>query len=183
MKDNFTEQQREIVARKMGFDGPMQNFGEFLMSSPAAASQYGAVVTKLGEKAPQFAVGGTVAKPSATAIIKAYAGKHYDKPDQIVALMAMMLKSGNALLLQEKDTVFFIDKHMPRIVALIMATTDSGPTLNSSLEVLIDKVRQSGITMAYGIKENEDLKQAFQQRNFEVMDSDVPEYAWRVVIK
>jgi hypothetical protein len=62
MKDNFTEQQREIVARKMGFDGPMQNFGEFLMSSPAAASQYGAVVTKLGEKAPGFAAGGDVAQ-------------------------------------------------------------------------------------------------------------------------
>lgn len=183
MKDNFTEQQREVVARKMGFDGPMQNFGEFLMSSPATATKYAAVASKLGEKAQGFAVGGAVKKASATAIIKAYAGKHYDKPEQIVALMAMMLKSGNALLIQEQNTVLFIDKHMPRVVALIMATTDSGPALDQSLEVLIDKVRKSGITLAYGVKENEDLKQAFEQRDFQVVASDVPEYAWRVVIK
>jgi hypothetical protein len=183
MKDNFTEQQREIVARKMGFDGPMQNFGEFLMSSPSTATQYSAVAAKLGEKAQAFAAGGAVAKTSATAIIKAYASKHYNKPEQVVALMAMMLKSGNALLLQEKNTVFFIDKHMPRIVAIIMATTESGSTLDASLEVLIDKVRKSGITLAYGVKENEELKQAFQQRNMQILASDVPEYAWRVAIK
>jgi hypothetical protein len=184
MKDNFTEQQREIVARKMGFDGPMQNFGEFLMSSPATANQYATVANKLASKQPGFAVGGAVQqRESATAIIKAYASKYYDKPDQILSLMTMMLKSGNALLLQEKNTVFFIDKHMPRIVAIIMATTESGDALNSSIEVLIDKVRKSGITMAYGIKENEDLKQAFAQRNLQVLPSDVPDYAWRVVIK
>ena len=183
MKDNFTEQQREIVARKMGFDGPMQNFGEFLMSSPSAATQYASVVGKLGEKAQGFAVGGAVKKTSATAIIKEYASRHYDKPDQIVGVMAMMLKSGNALLIQQNNTVFFLDKHMPRIVAIIMATTESGQALNQSLEVLIDKVRKSGITLGYGIKENEDLKQAFISRNMQVLPSDVPEYAWRVVIK
>jgi hypothetical protein len=183
MKDNFTEQQREIVARKMGFDGPMQNFGDFLMSSPATATQYSAVASKLGQKAQGFAVGGAVKKTSATSIIKEYVGKSYDKPERVISLMKAMLKSGNALLLQENNTVLFIDKHMPRVVALAMATTESGQELNASLEVLIDKVRKSGVTMAYGVQENEDLKQAFIQRSFQVIASDVPEYAWRVIIK
>ena len=183
MKDNFTEQQREIVARKMGFNGPMQNFGEFLMSSPATANQYAAVATKLADKAPAFAAGGVVKKASATAIIKAYASKFYDKPDDVVKLMSVLLKSGNALLLQDKNTVFFIDKHMPRIVAVMMATTDTGASLNASLDVLIGKLRDAGTAMAYGVKENEDLKQAFMQRNYQVVASDIPDYAWRVIIK
>jgi hypothetical protein len=37
--------------------------------------------------------------------------------------------------------------------------------------------------MAYGVKENEDLKQAFMQRNYQVVASDIPDYAWRVIIK
>lgn len=183
MKDNFTEQQREIVARKMGFEGPMQNFDEFLMSSPATATKYAAVASKLGEKAQAFAKGGAVQKTSATSIIKAYASKYYDNPDQILKLMRVMLSSGNALLLQEKNTVFFIDKHLPRVVAIIMATTEAGESLNASLEVLINKVRQSGITMAYGVKENEELKQSYVQRGFKVFESDVPEYAWRVTFQ
>jgi hypothetical protein len=182
MKDNFTEQQREIVARKMGFEGPMQNFSEFLMSSPATASRYGAVVTKLGEKAPGFAVGGAVKKASATAIIKAYSDKYGANTKKLLAFLMTLLQSGNALLLQEKNTVFFIDKHMPRVVALLMATTDSGPELNAALEVLINKVRSSGITMVYGIKNNPELKQALLSRNFKVIASDVPEYAWRAML-
>jgi len=79
--------------------------------------------------------------------------------------------------------VFFIDKHMPRIVAVIMATTDTGASLNASLDVLIGKLRDAGTSMAYGVKENEDLKQAFMQRNYQVVASDIPDYAWRVIIK
>lgn len=96
MKDNFTEQQREIVARKMGFEGPMQNFGEFLMSSPAAAGQYGAVASKLGQKAPGFAVGGTPQQPTKMT------------PDQILEIDAKRnhpegLTAGNLKALINKD--------------------------------------------------------------------------------
>ena len=39
----FTEKQREIVARKMGFEGPMDMFDSYLKSSPADARRYGLI--------------------------------------------------------------------------------------------------------------------------------------------
>ena len=184
MKDNFTEQQREVVARKMGFDGPMQNFGEFLMSSPSTASKYSAVAMKLGEKAQAFAAGGTVGgKMSATKIFQDFVSSTGEDPKIILASMKALIQSGAGLLLRENNSVLFIDKHMPRIVATILATKDTGKVFESSLEVLINKVRSSGITMAYGIEENEDLKQGYIARGFKVIASDVPEYQWRVLIK
>lgn len=41
---SFTEKQKEIVARKMGYEGPMNMFDEYLKSSPADARKYGAIV-------------------------------------------------------------------------------------------------------------------------------------------
>lgn len=46
MKETFTEQQREIVARKMGYDGPMQMFDEYLASTPSDATKYAAITSK-----------------------------------------------------------------------------------------------------------------------------------------
>ena len=46
MSKNFTAKQKEIVARKLGYDGPMQGFDEFLQSSPALAMKYGMVADK-----------------------------------------------------------------------------------------------------------------------------------------
>jgi hypothetical protein len=54
----FTEKQREIVARKMGYDGPMNMFDKYLDSSPADAQMYGKVVSKF------MARGGSVTKGS-----------------------------------------------------------------------------------------------------------------------
>ena len=37
---NFTAKQKEVIARKLGYDGPMQGFDEFVQSSPALAMKY-----------------------------------------------------------------------------------------------------------------------------------------------
>lgn len=42
----FTEKQREVVARKMGYEGPMQMFDEYLNSSPSEARKYAMIGTK-----------------------------------------------------------------------------------------------------------------------------------------
>jgi len=49
MKD-FTAQQKEIVARKLGYDGPMQGFDEFISSSPALEAKYAAISGKFVER-------------------------------------------------------------------------------------------------------------------------------------
>lgn len=56
MKD-FTSQQREIVARKLGYDGPMQGFDEFIASSPSLEAKYAAITGKFAER---MAKGGLV---------------------------------------------------------------------------------------------------------------------------
>ena len=56
MKD-FTSQQKEVVARKLGYDGPMQGFDEFIASSPALEAKYAAISGKFAER---MAKGGLV---------------------------------------------------------------------------------------------------------------------------
>ena len=66
---SFTEKQKEIVARKMGYEGPMNMFDEYLKSSPADARKYGAIVdlymakggmVKSKKKVKKYAEGGSV---------------------------------------------------------------------------------------------------------------------------
>jgi len=53
---DFTSKQKEIVARKLGYDGPMSMFDEFLKSDPGIANKYGLVLDKY------MAKGGAVVK-------------------------------------------------------------------------------------------------------------------------
>lgn len=66
MAENFTAKQKEIVARKMGYDGPMQMFDEFLAASASDAQRYSAITSKFAERmakgglVKKYAVGGSV---------------------------------------------------------------------------------------------------------------------------
>jgi len=68
MKENFTAQQREIVARKMGYEGPMNLFDDYLASTPSDANKYSNITAKIAErmakggmvKKRRYAVGGVV---------------------------------------------------------------------------------------------------------------------------
>jgi hypothetical protein len=76
MKD-FTAQQKEVVARKLGYDGPMQGFDEFLASSPALEAKYAAITGKFAERMARgglirlrkFAQGGDVLKFAAGGVV------------------------------------------------------------------------------------------------------------------
>lgn len=57
----FTEPQKEVLARKMGFNGPMDKFGEFLSSSPSHAQKF----VEYESKAKQVVEGVPTAKPAA----------------------------------------------------------------------------------------------------------------------
>jgi hypothetical protein len=66
----FTSKQKEIVARKMGYDGPMQMFDEFLAASPSDSQRYSAITSKFAERMAKggmvkknYADGGDVNKP------------------------------------------------------------------------------------------------------------------------
>lgn len=188
MKDNFTEQQREVVARKMGFDGPMQNFGEFLMSSPATASKYSAVAMKLGEKAQAFAAGGAVGgKMSATGpskiLITYMSTKGEEDPRPLVKHMTDQLKAKKAVLMQDKNSILYVDLASAKSIVTIFATTDTGSAVDSSLSNFIKQVKALSIKKVYGVSENEELKQAYANSGFSIMNSDVSGTDWSAVLK
>jgi hypothetical protein len=59
---NFTEKQREIIARKLGYKGPMSEFYKFIQSDPAMESKVRQLAVKLiakGGYVQKFATGGT----------------------------------------------------------------------------------------------------------------------------
>jgi hypothetical protein len=57
--NKFTAKQREVIARKMGYDGPMQGFDTFLQSSPSLSTKYNMISDKLTQR---MAKGGLVKK-------------------------------------------------------------------------------------------------------------------------
>ena len=63
----FNAKQKEIVARRLGYDGPMQGFDEFLRSDPAMQRKYGLVADKYmskGGMARKYQTGGAVTSTS-----------------------------------------------------------------------------------------------------------------------
>ena len=63
----FNTKQKEIVARRLGYDGPMQGFDEFLRSDPAMQRKYGLVADKYmskGGMARKYQTGGAVTSTS-----------------------------------------------------------------------------------------------------------------------
>jgi hypothetical protein len=67
MKKEFTSGQKEILARKLGYDGPMQGFDQYIKSSPALTAKYSTITDKYvqrmakgGLTRKKYAVGGAV---------------------------------------------------------------------------------------------------------------------------
>jgi hypothetical protein len=59
----FSDEQMKRIAGKLGFQGPVENFGQFLQSNPAMAAKYAGLEAKAKMK---FAEGGVVTDPNAT---------------------------------------------------------------------------------------------------------------------
>jgi hypothetical protein len=59
---SFTSKQKEVVARRMGYEGPMNMFDEYLKSTPSDAQKYGTIVEKFMARGGmvKMADGGTV---------------------------------------------------------------------------------------------------------------------------
>lgn len=57
MRKQFTAKQKEVIARRLGYDGPMQGFDEFVASSPALQARFNAITDKYIQR---MAKGGVV---------------------------------------------------------------------------------------------------------------------------
>ncbi len=68
MSKKFTKQQREILARKLGYEGPMNMFDQFVKSDPAMERKYNTVTEKYmarGGMVKKYAEGGQVTQEEA----------------------------------------------------------------------------------------------------------------------
>lgn len=86
MEKSFTSKQKEIVARKMGYDGPMQGFDDFLASSPSDALKFSSITSKFVERMAKggfvrkYAAGGVVT-PISDAEIKQFYEQNKNNPE------------------------------------------------------------------------------------------------------
>jgi hypothetical protein len=63
MNTSFTSKQREVLARKLGYEGPMQGFDQYLQSSPALMMRYNAVTDKYAKRMAKGGVVGYAKRP------------------------------------------------------------------------------------------------------------------------
>jgi len=82
MAKNITEKQREILARKLGYEGPMQKFDEFVRSDPAMQRKYNTVVQKYmarGGAVKKMAEGGAAFDPATYDVGSGFGMKKLDE--------------------------------------------------------------------------------------------------------
>ena len=139
----FTTRQKEIVARKMGYDGPMQGFDEFLNSDPAMAMRYSSLSGKFAER---MAKGGLVKKYAAGGVVsdadvKRYLAANPGLTDQQIAAKMDEFKVDAAQMervtgLSEKEVQDRYDATKPTVY-----TTSSGaPSLGSAPTVTANEI-------------------------------------------
>ena len=189
MKENFTATQKEVVARKMGYNGPMQMFDEFLMSRPSDAQRYASITSKFAENMARggmvgYAQGGAVAasQNKASHIIEQYMRAKGQNPVKRLNTIYRLVKLGDAILLQENQSVLELRKIRPGVVYCHLYSLDKPMTLVKSLTRLIQKVRQSDVKVMYGKADNSQIIGLLKSLGVPVTASDLPEFNWKVIV-
>lgn len=189
MKENFTATQKEVVARKMGYDGPMQMFDEFLMSRPSDAQRYAAVTSKFAENMANggmvgYAQGGAVSAPQnkASQIIEQFMRSRGQDPAKRLNTIYRLVKLGDSILLQENQSVLELRKIEPGVVSSHLYSLDKPMTLVKSLTKFIQKLKQSDIEVIYGKADNPQIVSLIKSLGLSVTDSDRPEFNWKAVL-
>lgn len=189
MKENFTATQKEVVARKMGYNGPMQMFDEFLMSRPSDAQRYASITSKFAENMANggmvgYAQGGAVSAPQnkASHIIEQFMRSRGQDPVKRLNAIYRLVKLGDAILLQENQSVLELRKIKPGVVYCHLYSLDKPMTLVKSITKFIQKVRQSDIKVIYGKADNNQIIPLLKSLGVPITDSDLPEFNWKATV-
>jgi len=189
MKENFTATQKEVVARKMGYNGPMQMFDEFLMSRPSDAQRYASITSKFAENMANggmvgYAQGGAVSAPQnkASHIIEQFMISRGQDPAKRLNAIYRLVKLGDSILLQENESVLELRKMEPGVVYSHLYSLDKPMILVKSLTKFIQKLKQSDIKVIYGKADNPQIVSLIKSLGLPVTDSDRPEFNWKAVL-
>lgn len=163
----FTSKQKEIVARKLGYDGPMHMFDEFLRSDPSMANRYGTVLDKY------MARGGVVTKKNK----KKYAvggdtrlATEEELNNQANAQTAMIMNTGAQDTI--KPTVEPTTTTTPTVtVAAGQPTVSGGQSTISSGQDTVTAVKQPTATLPDSARAL--INARFQATGKTVTDADI----------
>lgn len=134
----FTAKQKEIVARKMGYDGPMQMFDEYLAASPSDAQRYSAITSKFAEKmakggmVKKYADGGDVNKPTMNTTGTTYEAATTDITPEMKVAATQAAPVQTATAAQVTDTAG-VTAPAPITAPTITAAT-AAPAISTALE-------------------------------------------------
>jgi len=104
-----------------------------------------------------------------------------DGPDQVLEGIAKLVKDDMAVILQSGETVLVVVRLGDGAVEVHVYTMDSGLRLISAMKVLIQKLKDSDIQVAY-IADPRDAQmlQVLKMNDLQVTKSDRPEYQWMI---
>jgi hypothetical protein len=103
---------------------------------------------------------------------------HSQDPKMVLAKIDAALRTGNAILLQENNSVLFLLRFAKGKVALHLYTQDTPLTLAKSISRFIQKIRNSDIKEVYGKAENPQILRFLETLGVDVMTSDNPKFNW-----
>lgn len=119
----FTAKQKEILARKLGYDGPMQGFDAFVKSDPALERKYSVVLNKLTMRKGGYvklAEGGQPTAPTAPKVTAEQIAQ--PTADQLVSTAGAPTTAVTATAQQAQPTAQ-ITAEAPKAAATTSATT------------------------------------------------------------
>lgn len=104
-----------------------------------------------------------------------------DGPDKVVTGIAKLVNDNMAVILQSADTVLVVVRLGDAAVEVHAYTVDSGLRLMSALKVLIEKLKNSDIQVAY-IADPRDAQmlQVLKMNDLKVVPSDRPQYQYMI---
>lgn len=104
-----------------------------------------------------------------------------DGPDKVLMGVAKLVKDNMAVVLQSGDTVLVVVRLGDGAVEVHVYTVESGLRLISAMKVLIQKLKDSDVQVAY-IADPRDAQmlQVLRMNDLQVMKSDRPEYQWMI---
>jgi hypothetical protein len=104
-----------------------------------------------------------------------------DGPDRVLRSVAKLVEDNLAVVLQSGETVLVVVRLGDGAVEVHVYTMDSGLRLISAMKVLIQKLKNSEIQVAY-IADPRDAQmlQVLKMNDLQVKKSDRPEYEWMI---
>ena len=117
-----------------------------------------------------------------TQLIEADARKRGIDAKKVLASVNARVKSKEAFLLQEGDTLLVARKLAPTAVELHLFTEDSPIKLSKNLVRLLATGRRIGVKKIYGKADNPQILQMLKSIGADVQDSDNDAYNWMATI-